>query len=202
MDSVLPGAVEGDAGNRPGNRLARSLTSNPALADLAIDLLRTDGAIADLETDEAACVVGYMGLVLFPAGATVFREGDASQTSYMLLILAGEVSVETADPAGHSQVAISVLGPGSVIGEMGLIDGSPRSATCTAASALQTAGLTRKALQRMIDENPRVGAKLMVGLCKRLADRLRGLSGQLQLYAQLNDSLQQQLLKMPGRSRV
>ena len=201
MDSVLSGASFGDVDDRAGSRLARSLTANPALADLASELLRTDGAIADLEADEAACIVGYMGLVLYPAGATVFREGDSSRTSYLLLILNGEVSVETAEPTGRSQVTISVLGPGNVIGEMGLIDGSPRSATCTASSALQTAGLTRKALQRLIDENPKVGAKLMIGLCKRLADRLRGLNEQLQLYSQLNSSLQQQLDRLSGRSR-
>ncbi|MEO8278307.1 MAG: cyclic nucleotide-binding domain-containing protein [Ideonella sp.] len=199
MDSVLSGdAFDGD---RPGSRLARSLTANPALADLATDLLRTDAALADLDADEASCVVAYMGLVLYPPGATVFREGDASRTSYLLLILNGEVSVETAAAAGSSQVTISVLGPGNIIGEMGLIDGSPRSATCTATSALQTAGLTRKSLQRLIDENPKVGAKLMIGLCKRLADRLRGLNDQLQLYAQLNASLQQQVERLSGRSR-
>lgn len=201
MDSVLPGAAAGEGDDRAGARLVRSLTANPALADLATRLLRTDGAITGLDPDEAACVVGYMGLVLYPSGATVFRAGDASQTSYMLLILDGEVSIESVDPAGHSSVTISVLGPGSVIGEMGLIDGSPRSATCTAASAMQTAGLTRKALERLIEEHPKVGAKLMVGMCKRLADRLRGLNEQLQLYAQFNASLQQQLDRTPGRSR-
>lgn len=200
MDSLLPGA-DGDAGDRAGNRQARSLTANPALADQATELLRTAGAMADLDAEDAACVIGYMGLVTYPAGATVFREGDASRTSYLLLILNGEVSVETSPAAADAQVTISVLGPGNIIGEMGLIDGSPRSATCTAASPLQTAGLTRKALQRLIDENPKVGAKLMTGLCKRLADRLRGLNDQLQMYAQLNASLQQQVERLSGRSR-
>ncbi len=201
MDSLIPGPGDADDADQHATRLARSLTANPALADLATGLLRTDGAMADLDADEAACVVGYMGLVQYPSGATVFREGDASRTSYLLLILNGEVSVETVDPAGGGQVSISVLGAGSVIGEMGLLDGSPRSATCTAASSLQAAGLTRKALQRLIDEHPRVGAKLMIGLSKRLADRLRGLNAQLQVYARLNQSLQQQLDRSSPRSR-
>ncbi len=180
-------------------RQARSLAIHPALADLATELLRTSAAIADLTAEEAASIVGYMGLVSYPAGAAVFREGDSSNSSYLLLILSGEVSVETADPLAAAQVPISVLGPGNVIGEMGLIDGSARSATCLAATPLQAAGLTRTALQRLIDDNPRVGAKLMVGLCQRLADRLRGLGEQLQVYSRLNASLQQQLERLRPR---
>jgi CRP-like cAMP-binding protein len=175
------------------------LTETPALADIATGLLQTEGAMADLSAEEASCVVGYMGLVTFGANATVFREGDASHTSYLLLILSGEVSVETADLRGGGQVTISVLGPGNVIGEMGLLDGSPRSATCVASTALQAGGLSRKALERLIEENPKVGAKLMVGLSKRLAERLRGLSEQLVIYAQLTGSLQQEINGLKAR---
>lgn len=180
-------------------RAARSLTETPALADLATELLQTGGALADLSHEDAACVVGYMGLVGFGAGATVFREGDASHTSYLLLVLSGEVSVETADPRGGGQVAISVLGPGNIIGEMGLLDGSPRSATCVASTALQAGGLSRKALERLIEDNPRVGAKLMIGLSKRLADRLRAMSEQLVIYAQLTGSMQQEINSLRSR---
>ena len=196
MDPVRP------ASNSPAAapaRAARSLTETPALADLATELLQTGGAMADLTAEDAACVVGYMGLVSFGAGATVFREGDASHTSYMLLVLSGDVSVETADPRGGGQVAISVLGPGNLIGEMGLLDGSPRSATCTAATAVQAGGLSRKALERLIEDNPRVGAKLMVGLSKRLADRLRAMSEQLVIYAQLTGSMQSEINALRAR---
>jgi CRP/FNR family transcriptional regulator, cyclic AMP receptor protein len=196
MDPVRPASTS--TANPPG-RAARSLTETPALADLAAELLQTGGAMSDLSAEDAACVVGYMGLVSFGAGATVFREGDASHTSYMLLVLSGEVSVETADPRGGGQVAISVLGPGNMIGEMGLLDGSPRSATCLASTAVQAGGLSRKALERLIEDNPRVGAKLMVGLSKRLADRLRAMSEQLVIYAQLTGSMQQEINSLRAR---
>lgn len=183
----------------PAPRAARSLTETPALADLAAELLRTEGAMNDLSPEDAAAVVGYMGLVTFPAGATVFREGDASHTSYLLLVLNGEVSVETADPRGGGQVTISVLGPGNVIGEMGLLDGSPRSATCVATTALQAGGLSRKALERLIEDNPRVGARLLVGLCKRLSERLRAMGDQLLMYAQLTESMQSEINGLRAR---
>ena len=196
MDPVRPATTP--PASAPA-RAARSLTETPALADLAAELLQTGGAMSDLSAEDAACVVGYMGLVSFGAGATVFREGDASHTSYMLLVLSGDVSVETADPRGGGQVAISVLGPGNMIGEMGLLDGSPRSATCIASTAVQAGGLSRKALERLIEDNPKVGAKLMVGLSKRLADRLRAMSEQLVIYAQLTGSMQQEINSLRAR---
>lgn len=196
MDPVRPTPTTPAA---PPARAARSLTETPALADLAAELLQTGGAMSDLSAEDAACVVGYMGLVSFGAGATVFREGDASHTSYMLLVLSGDVSVETADPRGGGQVTISVLGPGNMIGEMGLLDGSPRSATCIASTAVQAGGLSRKALERLIEDNPKVGAKLMVGLSKRLADRLRAMSEQLVIYAQLTGSMQQEINSLRAR---
>jgi CRP/FNR family transcriptional regulator, cyclic AMP receptor protein len=200
MEPVRP-APSSSSGPSPATagRAARSLAETPALADLAAELLQSGGAMADLAPEDATCVVGYMGLVSFGAHAVVFREGDASHTSYMLLVLSGEVSVETADPRGGGQVAISVLGPGNMIGEMGLLDGSPRSATCIASTPVQAGGLSRKALERLIDDHPRVGAKLMVGLSKRLADRLRALSDQLHIYAQLTGSLQQELDTLRAR---
>lgn len=196
MDPVRPAST---ASTPAPARAARSLTETPALADLATELLQTGGAMTDLLAEDAACVVGYMGLVSFGAGATVFREGDASHTSYMLLVLSGEVSVETADPRDGGQVAISVLGPGNMIGEMGLLDGSPRSATCIASTAVQAGGLSRKALERLIEDHPAVGAKLMVGLSKRLADRLRAMSEQLVIYAQLTGSMQQEINALRAR---
>ncbi len=199
MDPVRPASTSPPGSPAAPGRNARSLTETPALADLATELLRTHGAMADLTTEEAACVVGYMGLVTFNAGTTVFKEGDASHTSYLLLLLSGDVSVETADPRGGGQVTISVLGPGNVIGEMGLLDGSPRSATCVASTPLQAGGLSRKALEKLIEDNPKVGAKLMVGLSKRLAERLRGLSEQLVIYAQLTGSMQQEINSLKAR---
>ena len=199
MDPVRTASSPSSGQPAVATRSARSLTETPALADLAAELLQTEGAMADLNPEEAACVVGYMGLVSFAAGSTVFREGDASHTSYLLLLLSGDVSVETADPRGGGQVTISVLGPGNVIGEMGLLDGSPRSATCVASTPLQAGGLSRKALEKLIEDDPRVGAKLLIGLSKRLAERLRGLSEQLVIYAQLTGSMQQEINSLKAR---
>lgn len=163
----------------------RPLADVPALAATAVQMLRTPNALSALTEDEARCVVACMRHVSYPKGATVMREGDQIHTGYMLLLLEGEVSVETAtDDAG---VEISVLGPGNLFGEMALLDGEPRSVSCRAATSIEVAGLSREALELLLRENPVVCAKLMTAIAKRLSDRLRAAGDQLRMYAQLLD---------------
>lgn len=169
------------------------------LAERAADLLRTPNAMLQLGPEEAATVVGLMRLVGFERGTVLFREGDRGASSYMLLVLDGEVSVDAGDAATGDGVAISVLGTGSILGEMALLDGAPRSVSCTALTPIQAAGLSRAGLQLLIDEHPRVAAKLLIGLAKRISDRLRALGDQLQLYAQLVATQSQELDRLrPG----
>jgi CRP/FNR family cyclic AMP-dependent transcriptional regulator len=171
----------------------RSTQKSPVLAAAAIKLLRTPTALAQLSPEESACVVSFMRLVGFAAGTTVIREGDQQETGYMLLLLTGEVSVQTLDPGSSEPVIISVLGPGNVIGAMGLLDGAPRSASCVATSRIEAAVLSRGALDQLIEQHPQVGAKLMVALSQRLSDQLRATGQQIGMYVQLMHNMQQEI---------
>jgi CRP/FNR family cyclic AMP-dependent transcriptional regulator len=173
------------AGTGPGPR-TRPIDEAPAQAARAVELLRSSPAtLSQLDAAEARHIVALMRLVSFPTGTVLFREGDRSGTSYLLLLLEGEVTVDLGIGSGAESVTISALGPGSIIGEMSLIDGAPRSAQCTAMSPIVAAGLSRGGLQRLLEEQPRVAAKLLLILAQRLADRVRALGQQMQIYAQL-----------------
>jgi CRP/FNR family transcriptional regulator, cyclic AMP receptor protein len=179
----------------------RALADTPAEAHRAAELLRTPGALLLLRPAEAEIVVAHMRLVHFAAGTTLFREGDQTRLGYMLLVLEGEVSVDTSAVGAPYSVPISVLGPGSVLGEMAFLDGSPRSATCVAISPVRAAGLSNTALEGLIDRHPKVAAKLLISLGARIADRLRGLNDQLQLYARMTGELQAELERLQGARR-
>ena len=159
----------------------RALAENPWLASRAVELLQSFQAFVGLSEDDARCVVPYLREVAYARGDLLFAAGDQSRSSYLLLLLEGEVSVDVGAPGAGDSVPISVLGAGSVLGEMALLDGAPRSATCTALSDIQAAGLSRRGLERLIDERPKIAAKLLVGLMQRLAVGLRALGEQLQL---------------------
>ncbi|MES1162996.1 MAG: cyclic nucleotide-binding domain-containing protein [Rhizobacter sp.] len=157
----------------------RPLTDYPELARSAAALLRTPTALDELSEEDAKVVVSYMWAVGYKAGATVLRAGDSGHTGCMLLLLRGEVSVET-DSAG-----ISVLGAGHVIGEMSVIDGAARATDCVVLSQVEAGALTREALHKLIDDRPAVAAKLMLAIAQRMADRLRATGDQLRMMTKL-----------------
>ena len=180
---------------------SRPVNDTPDLADLATVLLRTPTALAQLGPEAARCVVDYMRLVAFPAGAIMLREGDLARTNSLLLVLSGAVTVDKADASPAETLSVSVLGPRNVIGEMGLLDGAPRSVTCRAATPIQAAGLSRDALELLIDEQPKVAAKLMVALSQRMAERMRALDDQLGMYGQLTAAMQAEITALKQAKR-
>ena len=159
----------------------------------AAALLITEGALVELSAADAREVVSYMRPERIKAGEVVIREGESTRNDFMALVLDGEVTVENSVAAAHDSMVVSILGPGSLIGEMGIIDGGPRSATCTASTDLALAVLTREALTRLMDTHPSVAARLLLAMSKRIADHLRETNRKLMTFAQVSKALQQEL---------
>ena len=175
----------------------RPLDRFPELAHLAADLLRKPPALLGLTDAEARCVVGHMQLFDFAKGSLLLRESDSAATGSMLLVLSGEVSVEITEPGKPGDaVSISAQGAGALLGEMSLVDGEPRSTNCTALSAVQAAGLSRSGLELLIEQQPKVAAKLLAEVASIIANRLRALSDQLRLYASLTESMQREIERL------
>ncbi|MCA0327059.1 MAG: cyclic nucleotide-binding domain-containing protein [Proteobacteria bacterium] len=159
----------------------------------AAALLITEGALVELSSADAQEIVGYMQPHRARTGDVIIRQGDVQNSDFMALVLDGEVTVENTLAAAHDSMVVSVLGPGSLIGDMGIIDGGARSATCIAATDLALGVLTREALMRLMDEDPAVAARLMLAMSKRLADHLRDTNRKLITFAQVSKALQQEL---------
>ena len=184
------------ANEPPESRLPaerQAMVEASSAAHTAANLLRAPTALMQLSEAEALAVVGFMQPRLFPRGATIIRQGEADDTGFMVLVLGGEITVERLQPSRSAPVTLSVLGPGSLIGEMSLVDGEARSASCTASSEVRCAVLTREALAALIAEQPATGAKLMTAVASRLAERLRESGQKLQVYARLVQTLQQEI---------
>ncbi len=161
--------------------------------EAAAHLLVTPSALADLSLQDAARVVGYMKPKRFKAGTIVIQEGESRYNDYMLLLLSGDIAVENELPGANDSMVVTIIGPGSLLGEMGVIDGSPRSATCTANTDITVGILTRTALMRLLRDDPGVGARLLLAITKRMSDRLRETTRKLRTFAQMNRVLQQEL---------
>jgi CRP/FNR family transcriptional regulator, cyclic AMP receptor protein len=177
------------------SRRLRALEGSDS-AELAATLLTAPTALLQLSDEDAKMVVSYMQPKRIAEGTVFIKEGDSKDTGYMLLVLDGEVTVENIVVSRTLAVTVNVLGPGSLIGEMGLVDGEPRSATCTATSELRCAILTRSALEDLMTDEPAIGGKLMMAVSLRIAQRLRDTADKLKLYSQLTQAMQQEIDKL------
>ena len=130
----------------------------------------------DFEPDELDGLARYMRCYRAPLGTEIIREGD--EGDFMLLLLDGSVEIVKKDIRGLPQI-MGVAGPGKTLGEMSLIDGEPRFASCVALDTVEVAVLDRESLSRIIAEEPRIGVKLMMELLMLLNQRLRSVSSQL-----------------------
>ena len=120
----------------------------------------------------------------------MIKESEVTHTDFMMLILDGEVLVDNEVASMEDSMVMSIIGPGSLIGEMGLLDASSRSATCTATTDLLVALLSRDALMARIKGNPAVSARLMLAISKRLSDRLREANRKVRALSGLGRALQ------------
>ncbi|MDP2417877.1 MAG: cyclic nucleotide-binding domain-containing protein [Hydrogenophaga sp.] len=196
-----------NAKNAPDSRQSvhsEAEQSGSSSAHEAARLLRAPTALMQLSEAEALTIVGFMTPHRFTSGTVIIRQGEATDTGFMVLVLDGEITVENLIGHRVNPVTVNVLGPGSLIGEMALVDGAARSATCTASTDVHCAVLTRDALEALIAKRPATAAKLMTAVAQRLAERLRESIHKQQIYSKLLQSLQEELdalMPTPDRKR-
>ena len=105
-----------------------------------------------------------------PSNVTFIREGEAG--NFLVIVLTGRILVLKRGDGGESKV-VAQAGPGAFLGEMSLIDGKPRFASCTSAEPTDLAVLTRERLNALMVDHPRLGQKLLLMLLRLMATRLR-----------------------------
>ncbi len=103
-------------------------------------------------------------------GEFVVHAGEDTDSLYILL--SGRAKVTNCDEEGR-EIILAMLGPGEFFGEMGLLDGSPRSASVVAQEICELMVLSKDAFQECLRQNFKVCIRLMQILVQRLreADR-------------------------------
>ncbi len=119
-----------------------------------MDAARLKGipVLADLTDDERTAVASLAAEVSVPAGKELVREGDYSYE--LLAIEEGTAKVE------RGGQLIAELGPGDIIGEMGVLERGQRSATVTATSPMLLVTLDRWDAKKLTKIAPSAAEKL------------------------------------------
>ena len=132
--------------------------------------------LEDLSHTEADALGSFMPLLRASAQQPLIVEGEVGD--WMLLLLSGTVDVTKRSDSGAVS-RLAVIKAGASVGEMSMMDGAPRYASCVALEEVHAGLLTRDAIKLLIRDHPAIGAKLLVKLTQMLAQRLRNTSNQL-----------------------
>lgn len=123
-----------------------------------------------LSDDRLAPIAQVAHLQRVDRHAVVLREGDCTENVYF--VLRGSLRVLVSDDAGR-EVILSILGTGELFGEMGVIDGDPRSASVVAVEPSELIVIAKPDFERCLAANFDISLAIMRGLVHRLraADR-------------------------------
>jgi CRP/FNR family cyclic AMP-dependent transcriptional regulator len=101
----------------------------------------------------------------FTAHQVIFREGDASDTCYV--VQSGHARATREHPDGRS-IALAHFGPGDIFGELAMFDDERRSATVEAIEDLDAIAILGADMRRLLREHADISFKLVVSLGRRL----------------------------------
>ena len=122
--------------------------------------LATIELFTELTTKERKAVSRLMTTVSIKAGRDLMVEGDVGRE--FLIILEGEATVR------RSGRIVARVGSGDFLGELAIIAGVPRIATVTADTEMSVSVLNRREFSSLLDEQPKLARKVLVGAVKRL----------------------------------
>ncbi len=103
----------------------------------------------------------------FPPGHVVFREGDSSDTCY--LVARGHARAIREHPDGRV-ITLAQFGPGDIFGELAMFDDERRSATVEALDDLHVVAIAGADFRRLLQEHAAMTVKLVVSLGRRLRE--------------------------------
>lgn len=106
---------------------------------------------------------------LFKRGSLMFIEGESS--AEMFIIRSGKIRILKQE--GEGAVELAVLGPGSVIGELALLDHQPRSATAQVIEDTLVTVIDEELFTRTIEKIPSWLGSLIQLVVKRLRDTMK-----------------------------
>lgn len=130
----------------------------------------------NFHVDELSTLARHMSYIRLQRGEYLFIEGD--QGTFMGFVVSGVLEVQKRAETGEN-ITLARLTKGSSIGEMALIDKSPRSATVIAKQATTMVTLTDRGFDLLADKYPPLGIKVIKKVARLLSLNMRRTSSKL-----------------------
>jgi CRP-like cAMP-binding protein len=131
---------------------------------------------SSFNVDELSVFARHMSFIHLQRGEYLFVEGD--QGTFMGFVVNGVLEVQKRSDTGEN-IILARLTKGSSIGEMALIDKSPRSATIIAKQPTTMVTLTDKGFEILAEKYPPLGIKVIQKIARLLSLNMRRTSSKL-----------------------
>jgi len=141
----------------------------------------------------------------FEPGQVVFREGDSSDTCY--IVRSGRARAVREHSDGRT-ITLATFGPGDIFGELAMFEDERRSATVEAVEPTTAVAVLGPDMRRLMGEHPGIATRLVIALGRRLRESNERLSRQSFQTVQsrvavvLRDLVQQEIAAGAGPTEV
>jgi CRP/FNR family transcriptional regulator, cyclic AMP receptor protein len=140
-----------------------------------VELLARVPAFATLVPDDLERIAELAVPREFHPGQVVFREGDASDTCY--IVRSGRARAVRAHSDGRV-ITLATFGPGDIFGELALFEDERRSATIEATELTTVVAVLGPDMRRLLSQHPQISTRLVIALGRRLRETNERLSRQ------------------------
>jgi CRP/FNR family transcriptional regulator len=138
-----------------------------ATSEETIALLNRVPVFATLPGEDLARVAEVAVPRRFAPAEVVFREGDQSDTCYV--VRSGRTRAVREHSDGRS-ITLANFGPGDIFGELAMFDDERRSATVEALEETEAIAILGRDMRRLLHEHPAIAVKLLAALGRRLRE--------------------------------
>ena len=144
-------------------------------AEEVVELLGNVPVFSTLVQDDLERIAQFAVPREFEPGEVVFREGDASDTCYV--VRDGRARALRTHRDGRS-LTLATFGPGDIFGELALFEDEKRSATVEAIERTTAVAVLGPDMRRLMSEHAEISSRLVIALGRRLRETNERLSRQ------------------------
>jgi CRP/FNR family cyclic AMP-dependent transcriptional regulator len=134
-------------------------------SDTILKLIRADSILGLLPQQDQLGLVDQSPVRALPKNRVLFRNGDEGRS--VVLILQGYVKLSTMAAHGR-EVVLEIAGPGTIFGELAVLNGSPRRADATSLTACRVMAIDGGLFRRLVASTP----EAMFAAIRLLSERL------------------------------
>jgi CRP/FNR family transcriptional regulator, cyclic AMP receptor protein len=132
-----------------------------------VELLGRVPVFSTLEHDDLERIAELAVPRAFEPGQIVFREGDASDTCY--IVRSGRARAVRDHPDGRT-ITLATFGSGDIFGELAMFEDELRSATVEAVQRTSVVAVLGPDMRRLMVEHPQIAIRLVAALGRRLRE--------------------------------